>query len=205
MAYYPLVSRDGFCPITMIKDNGMAFILPRIFSLPQHIDALNKTPESYRPERCPQPSCRHVGIWCHGCYTRKPAGLDPSRHDTVSIPRFYCPECRCTCSALPEYIPPRGRYLWEVRQIVFLLLLAGNSINRTHASNGSLATRRTIKRWWRDFNDRDCFVNFSLHLRLHLPCMGRHDGFSAFWRGCLSLRPLSTVMRLLHEDGVCVP
>jgi len=92
-----------------------------------------------------------------------------------------------------------------VRQVVFLLLLAGNSINRTHASNGSLATRRTIKRWWRDFNDRDCFLNFSLHLRLHLPCMGRHDGFSEFWRACLSLRPLSTVMRLLHEDGVCVP
>ena len=185
----------------------MAVILPGVFSLLQHLDTLRKAPESYRPERCPQPACRHVGIWCHGCYTRKPAGkdLDQPSLNPIPILRFYCPECRCTCSVLPECIPPRSWYLWEVRQVVFLLLLAGNSISRTHASNGSLATRATITRWWRSFNINSCFLNFSLHLRLHLPCMGRHDGFSEFWRACLSLRPLSTVMRLLHEDGVCVP
>lgn len=180
----------------------MAFILPQIFSLPQHLETLKKAPESYRPKSCP---CGHSRVWCHGCYTRKPGGtdLDLPSHDPVPILRFYCPECHRTCSVLPECIPPRSRYLWEVRQVIFLLLLAGNSINRTHASNGSLATRVTITRWWRSFND--CFLSFSLHLRIHFPCMGRHAEFSEFWRACLALHPLSTAMRLLHEDGVCVP
>jgi hypothetical protein len=180
----------------------MTFILPGILSLIQHIDTLRKAPESYRPKSCP---CGHSRVWNHGYYTRKPAGkdLDQPSLNPVRILRFYCPECHCTCSVLPECIPPRSRYLWEVRQIVFLLLLAGNSISRTHAANGSLATRATITRWWRSFND--CFLDFSLPLRLHFPCMGRHAGFSEFWSACLALRPLSTAMRLLHEDGVSVP
>jgi hypothetical protein len=39
-----------------------------------------------------------------------------------------------------------------VRQVIFLLLLAGNPIGRTLASNGSRASRTTIKRWWLRFN-----------------------------------------------------
>ena len=183
----------------------MAFILPGIFSLIQHLDTLQKAPETYRPERCPQPACRHVGIWGHGCYTRKADRKDLGEAclNPVPILRFYCPECRCTCSVLPECIPPRSWYLWEVRQVIFLLLLAGNSIGRTLASNGSRASRTTIKRWWLRFNHS--FLSFSIHLLPHFPCIGRHAGFSGFWKACLDLRPLSSAMRLLHEEGVSVP
>lgn len=181
----------------------MAFILPGIFSLIQHLETLRKAPESYRPERCP--GCDHANVWCHGCYTRKPGrkDLEEQSLNPVPIPRFFCPDCRCTCSVLPECIPPRSWYLWEVRQIIFLLLLAGNSINRTLAANGSRASRTTIKRWWQRFNGG--FLSFSFHLRLHFPCLGRHAGFTEFWTACLALRPLSSAMRLLHEEGVPVP
>jgi hypothetical protein len=35
--------------------------------------------------------------------------------------------------------------------------------------------------------------------------LGRHAGFSEFWKTCLALHPLSSAMRLLHEEGVSVP
>lgn len=181
----------------------MSFILPGILSLIQHFETLRKSPESYRPKRCP--GCRHVGIWCHGCYTRKPDRMDLGEPSLNPVPilRFFCPECRSTCSVLPECIPPRSWYLWEVRQVIFLLLLAGESIGRTIASNGSRASRTTIKRWWQRFNSG--FQKFSFQLLHHFPCLGRHSGFTKFWTACLALRPLSSAMRLLHEEGVLVP
>ena len=180
----------------------MTLILPGISSLVQHLMTLRKNPESYRPERCP---CGHSRVWCHGCYTRKLDRKDLGEPclNPVPIPRFYCPDCRSTCSILPECIPPRSWYLWEVRQVIFLLLLAGNSIGRTHSSNGSRASRRTIKRWWRRFHDN--FPTFSFHLRNHFPCLGRHAGFTGFWTTLLGLRPLSSAMCLLHQEGVIVP
>lgn len=89
----------------------MTLILPRIFSLVQHIMALQRAPESYRPDRCPW---GHTKVWCHGCYTRKSdrKDLDQPCLNPVAIPRFLCPECRCTCSTLPECTPPRSWYLW---------------------------------------------------------------------------------------------
>lgn len=181
----------------------MSLILPAIFSLAQHLETLRKTPESYRPDRCP--GCSHARVWCHGCYTRKPdrKDLDEPCLNPVPILRFFCPECHCTCSVLPECIPPRSWYLWKVRQVIFLLLLAGESIGRTLASNGSRVSRTTIKRWWSCFNDS--FQIFSCHLLTHFPCLGRHAGFIKFWTALLALRPLSSAMRLLHEEGVPVP
>ena len=183
----------------------MSFILPGIISLIQYLETLQKAPESYRPERCPHPDCHHVGLWCHGCYTRKPDRKDLGEPSLNPVPilRFFCSECGCTCSVLPECIPPRSWYLWQVRQVIFLLLLAGNSLNHTLATNGSRVSRTTIKRWWLRFND--CFVSFSLNLLPHFPCLGRQAGFSEFWKACLALHPLSSAMRLLHEEGVCVP
>lgn len=180
----------------------MALILPGILSLTDHLVSLRKRPESYRPHRCP---CGHARVWCHGCYTRKPDRKDLSEPslNPVPIPRFYCPECGCTCSMLPECIPPRSWYPWKVRQVIFLLLLAGNSIGRTHALSGSRACRKTIKRWWWRFHD--CFPVYSFHLRLRFPCLGRHAGFTDFWNILLGLRPLSSAMCLLHHEGVAVP
>lgn len=180
----------------------MALILPGILSLIQHLKTVRKDPESYRPQKCP---CGHTRVWCHGCYTRKPDRKDLGEPclNPVPIPRFFCPECGHTCSVLPECIPPRSWYPWEVRQLIFLLLLAGNSIGRTHASNGSRACRKTIKRWWRRF--QDCFQVYSFHLRLRFPCLGRYAGFTDFWNTLLGLRPLSSAMCLLHHEEVAIP
>jgi len=180
----------------------MTLILPGISSLAQHLMTLRRDPESYRPEKCP---CGHARVWCHGCYTRKPDRKDFCEPclNPVPIPRFYCPECGCTCSVLPECIAPRSWYLWEVRQVIFLLLLAANSLGHTHASNGSRASRKTIKRWWRSLHDRHPV--FSFHLLTHFPCLGRQPGIADFWRALLALRPLSQAMTLLHHEEVVVP
>lgn len=175
----------------------MTTILPNVLSLLQHIDTLRKEPESYRPKRCP--GCHHAIVWCHGRYTRKAdtnGTLNP-----VPILRFYCPECDSTCSVLPECMPPRSWYLWKVRQIVFLLLLAGNSVGRTVTESG--VRRQTVQRWWCRF--QDSFLDYAFHLRNHIPWLGRHTEFTNFWAECLATMPLSKAMRLLHEAGCTVP
>jgi len=180
----------------------MTIILPNILSLLQHIDTLRKEPESYRPKRCPD--CNHAIVWCHGCYTRKSDRRDLNESpESIPIPRFYCPECDSTCSVLPECIPPRSWYLWKVRQIIFLLLLSGNSVGRTVAANGSRICRQTVQRWWRRF--LECFSDYSFSLRNHFPWLGRHTKFTVFWTQYLASMPLSTAMRLLHEAGCSVP
>lgn len=180
----------------------MALVLPGILSLLQHLDTFRKDPEAYRPKKCP--GCSHGILWCHGFYTRKADRSDMNEAlDPVPIPRFFCPDCRSTCSMLPECLPARSWYLWQVRQITFLLLLAGNSIGRTISANGSRACRQTVQRWWRRFQDGSPLYSF--HLRAHFPRLGRHDGFTDFWTNCLAFMPLSTVMRLLHEENVPVP
>ncbi len=180
----------------------MTFIFSGIHSLAQHIRTLRRDPESYRPRRC---SCGHTKVWGHGCYTRKADRKDLGEAclNPVLIPRFYCPECGCTCSMLPECIPPRSWYLWEVRQVIFLLLLAGNSLCSTAASNGSRISRTTIKRWWQRLHDRHCVL--SLNLLPRFPCLGRHADFTGFWQALLALRPLSSAMALLHAQEVVVP
>jgi hypothetical protein len=90
-----------------------------------------------------------------------------------------------------------------MRQIIFLLLLAGNSIGHTVRCSGSRVARTTIKRWWKYF--RGQFTLFSFHLRAHLPWLGRHDEFSDLWTTLLAVHPLSSVMYLLHQEGVTVP
>lgn len=179
----------------------MTLILPGVLSLLQHSANLRRNPESYRPRKCP---CGHAKVWCHGCYTRKADRTDlcETSFNPVPILRFYCPDCRATCSVLPECIPPRSWYLWKMRQIIFLLLLAGNSIGHTVRSSGNRVARTTIKRWWNCF--RGQFTLFSFHLRVHLPWLGRHDEFSDFWTTLLAVRPLSSVMYLLHQEGVTV-
>lgn len=186
----------------------MTLILPGILSLAQHIKALRNAPQTYRPDFCP--GCHHARVWSHGCYSRKPGCSDLVEQSLspVQILRFYCPTCRSTCSVLPECIPPRSWYLWKVRQAILLHLLAGNSIRsagtcKTENSNPARPVINTIKRWWNRFKDN--FVPYSSSFRAMFPCMGRHPGFTEFWKALLILRPLSSAMRLLHEEGVSVP
>jgi len=180
----------------------MALILPGILSLVHHMQVIRKNPESYRPEKCP--NCDKANLWSHGCYTRKADRRDMDESmGPIPIPRFFCSGCSATCSVLPECIPSRSWYPWEVRQIIFLLLLAGNSINRAKAQNGSKACRQTICRWWRQF--RECFPLYSFHLLTYFPWLGRYPGFTDFWRSCLDRMALSRCMFILNGEEAHVP
>jgi hypothetical protein len=180
----------------------MALILPGILPLVHHMQVIQNVPESYRPEKCP--NCEKANPWYHGYYTRKAdrSDMDESM-GPIPIPRFFCSGCRATCSVLPECIPPRGWYPWEVQQIIFLLLLAGTSINRAKAQSGSRVCRQTICRWWRQFKER--FPLYSFHLLTYFPWLGRYSGFTDFWRACLDMMALSRCMFILNSGGVCVP
>jgi len=112
-----------------------------------------------------------------------------------------CPECRCTCSVLPECIPPRSWYLWEVAG--HLLAPSRRQLDRSH---------HRLQRQQSKPHDHQALVG-ALQPQLpelfpppasSLTCMGRHTGFSGFWKACLALRPLSSAMRLLHEKRVSV-
>lgn len=183
----------------------MSLILSGVLTLLQHADQLRKDPESYRPLRCP---CGHGRVWCHGSYTRKPCCCDPVEQgcSPVLILRFYCPDCRATCSVLPECLPPRSWYLWKVRQIILLSLLSGISMRSTVASYGSspgTPCGSTIKRWWKRLKER--FTEHSFSLRNHFPWLGRHTDFVGFWNTLLSEQTLACMMRLVHLDGITVP
>ena len=183
----------------------MSLILPGILSLLQHMTTLRNDPDAYRPEKCP---CGYGKLWSHGHYLRKPYGCDSSdkQHIPVSILRYYCPHCCCTCSVLPECLPPRSWYLWKVRQIIFLCLLSGTSIRQTIARHCEIADSphgTTVKRWWKGF--KAGFSLYSFTLRNHLPSLGRQERFGDFWTEVLAKFSLASVMRLLHAEGICVP
>jgi len=82
-------------------------IVASVTTLEQHVEAVEQTPEIYRPLCCPH--CGIKIVWQHGCYTRKAdrrqdgdGSLNP-----VPILRYCCSGCRRTCSRLPLCIAPR--------------------------------------------------------------------------------------------------
>ncbi len=108
----------------------MAFILPGIFSLIQHPDTLRKAPESYRPERCPQPACR---LSAFGATVATPGSLIArTLAYRVLTPFPYCASIAPSAVAPTRSCRSAFRHAvgiwWEVRQVIFLLLLAGKSI-----------------------------------------------------------------------------
>jgi transposase-like protein len=176
-------------------------ILAGIESLMQHLVLLQIQPDSYRPDVCPH--CGKQGLWHHGFYARQSGrrGLLHATDDPIPIPRFLCPECRRTCSCLPEPIPPRRWYLWDVQQRALELLLHGISLNQV--ARQLWPARATIKRWWQRFKDQ-----FDVHastLRSRFADLGRQVELAMFWSTCLADMPLSRAMHYLHQDGVVIP
>jgi len=176
-------------------------ILAELTSLILHNNLLKTEPEKFCPERCPH--CGKSGLWEHGSYPRK-ADFDNSCSESlnpVSIPRFRCPECRKTCSVLPECIPPNRHYPWLIQQIVFLLIINGASYQS--ASQQSKPSRWTISRWIRRLKSQ--FLIQADHLRLLLPGLGRFTEFIEFWHFLLGSLSLSRVMLNLNNAGVLIP
>jgi transposase-like protein len=179
----------------------LAIILAGIDSLEQHLSHWQSSPDEYRPSRCP--SCGKGGLWHHGCYGRKSDRENPPEHslNPVPIPRFRCPHCRETCSTLPECIPPRRWYLWQVQQAALILMLAATSLQAT--SRQLLPSRKTLRRWRQRL--KDCFVDHAFCLRGRHPELGRVSGFEPFWQACLEHIPLSRAMIQVQQGGFCMP
>jgi len=179
----------------------LAVILAGITSLVQHIQHLKTQPEDYRPARCPH--CGVGGLWHHGYYTRKASRrcLRRETDEAIVIPRFRCQPCRKTCSCLPEVIPPRRHYLWDIQQLALVLAVTGVSLNQ--AALWLRPSRHSLRRWWQRY--QSYFPVHSFHLRSAFPALGRSLGIGRLWLSCLSQMPLSQAMLQLHRCGVIVP
>lgn len=168
--------------------------------LQQHLEILERSPETYRPARCPH--CGMAGVWSHGRYFRKADRSPGGDFNPVAIPRYRCDPCGGTCSRLPVCVAPRRWYGWIVQQWVLMWLLWGGSVSRARFWTG--LARRTIARW------RDRLTahtaRWAMALRNRFAELGRAgDDPEAFWRACLDRMPLSAAMGWLDRDGECVP
>ncbi len=121
-------------------------ILPGISSLVQYLKLIKTDLESLRPEKCPHCSRPHPNF--HGYYERKSDRENPPDKNLNPIPiyRFYCPDCKRTCSTLPECIPPYRWYLWITQQIAVLLYFTNASFEKT--SRAVTPSSKTIRRWF---------------------------------------------------------
>lgn len=180
----------------------MPCILPKFPSLIQYINALNFVPPvRVRPDCCIY--CGRMSPWWHGCHPRKP----DREHNTggslnpILIQRCYCPGCKKTFSVLPECVPPRRWYLWEVQQAVLLLFILGQSAYAI--AKKSTPSYKTIKRWIARFQEQ-----FLLHkdtLCARFAELGQTSGVSEFWQACLKKMTLGSAMRICHVAEVIVP
>lgn len=188
-------------------------ILPGIILLIQHVNLLKTDPEKYRPDQCPY--CGHPVLWGHGSYDRK-ADLSYGSSKSlnpIAIPRFRCqnPDCKRTCSVLPECIPPHRHFPWLIQQAVILLICSGRSyasVSKESVLEESMPSikipcPRTISRWVERLKSQ--FLIYADHLRSLLPSLGRFTELIPFWNELLNHFSLSRVMLNLNHAGVSVP
>lgn len=176
-------------------------ILADVTSLLQYMDMDKFDDAQYRLRHCPE--CGKSNPWRHGCYPRQ-SDRENNSSDSLNpilIQRYYCPACGKTCSVLPECIPPRRWYLWEVQQAALLLLLSGKSLRAI--ARTLKPTRHTIARWWRRFKEQ--FLLQESILRSHCAELGRTSGIVDFWTACFEKFSLAAAMRLCHVSGIAIP
>ncbi len=179
----------------------MARMLPGIETLEQHQEQFRNDPDAYRPACCPH--CGKAGLHRHGHYERnapRGEGLAFSLR-SLFIARFYCPQCRATCSRLPACLSPRRQYWWATQQAVFIRLVMGVSLRAVARS--LWPSRRTLGRWWQWLIAG--FDTHSLHLRSRFPELGRAVDWKAFWSQCFKRMSLDEAMGWLDRLAVRVP
>lgn len=179
----------------------MRVIIPGIATLLQYLNELRNDPERFRPLNCDL--CGRCGLWRHGYYGRKSDRENNSANtlNSIPIPRFYCCDCKHTCSVLPECIPPRRWYLWSIQQAVLLLVLMGQSA--TAISQFHMPGRRTIGRWLQWLQERS--DEFCFHLKSRDSKLGYYSNFTDFWSRCFEQWGLAKVMIFLNGQGLMVP
>jgi len=150
---------------------------------------------------------RAAALHRHGRYDRKSdrqSEPDISLNQ-VEILRFICKFCRKTCSVLPECIPPRRWYLWEVQQAVIQDWLAGH---RWYVISQKLkVARSTCRRWIQHLQDN--FLPHADTLKNVAGSLGEHlvhcFEVKSFWQRCFTQVGLSRAMLLCHQAGVDIP
>ncbi len=179
----------------------MAYIFADILSLVQYIHIQKHEPEKLDLKNCL--CCGKSHPWRHGGYSREADRINPSSTslNPVFIQRYYCPCCHKTCSVLPECIPPRRWYLWEMQQVIFLLYLSGMSAYAI--SKTMQPSRQTIKRWLLRFTKQFRFHKDALCT--YFCALGRSINMKDFWKMTLQRMSLSAAMRLCHVTGVVIP
>lgn len=176
-------------------------ILTGITSLTQHLLTLLFSPGAYRPKQCP--NCGKNGLWHHGRYYRQPDRCSPANKSKNPMPilRFKCPACRCSCSVLPQCIPPRRWYLWEVQQFVICSLVAGGGIRAAAREFGM--HRSTVRRWLIRLEEQ--FLHHSDALKSVHAGLGRFSEVTTFWHRCLQSMRLSQTMIIIQNMGITIP
>lgn len=179
----------------------MVHIFADILSLVHYFDIKKREPEKLRLESCL--CCGKSNPWRHGGYSREADRINPSSTslNPVFIQRYYCPSCQKTCSVLPECIPPRRWYLWDMQQVIFLLYLSGMSAYAV--AKIMPPSRQTIKRWLIRFVEQFRFHKDALCT--HFFALGRTINMDDFWQTIFQRMNLSEAMRLCHVNGVAIP
>ena len=179
----------------------MLHILPRILSLRQYQFEIDHKPEPIRPDKCA--FCGRSHPWHHAHYLRKSDRTSKPGEslNPIVIQRYYCPGCGKTTSALPECLPPRRWYLWEIQQSALVLLLLGKSAYAIAKEN--IPSHHTIRRWMARFREQFILHKDTLCVRLH--ALSRTSGLAEFWSACFEKITLGESMRLCHDTGVFIP
>lgn len=174
----------------------MLCIVAGILLLTQHLTTLKENPNHYRSNFCPH--CGRAGIWNHGHYDRKSdrsGELNP-----ISILRFFCPYCKKTHSALPECIPPKRWYMWDIQQSVLFKIISGESMHAV--SRSEQPSLSTCKRWMERFKNHFLKQRDALSARVNE--LARLVDFEGFWKNCLNQMSLGRAMLLCNQAGACI-
>lgn len=176
-------------------------ILSELLTFSQHLNALEHTPELYRPSHCLY--CHKTVIWSHGVYYRKPDRLNNGKEsqNDIPIPRFQCADCKHTFSTLPECIAPARWYPWVIQQWCLWLNLQGWSVKQLYQVFPM--ARSTISRWVNWLSDS--FTRHHQILCAHNASMGYYSICTDFWCHWLDLNHLSFAMLIVNKSGEPVP
>ncbi len=179
----------------------MRLIVAEIYSLVQYLKLIEVNLERLRPTECPHCFCPKLHF--HGHYHRKSDRESPPGANLNPIPifRFFCPDCKRTCSTLPECIPPRRWYIWKIQQAAILLYFANGSFEET--SKEVIPSGQTIRRWVGRLAEK-----FKLHaskLKSAFSWLGYTNELIHFWQAWCGKHRLSTAMLFLNNNDVAVP
>ncbi|MGB0784412.1 MAG: transposase [Marinomonas sp.] len=179
----------------------MPIIISGFTSLAQYCLYMAKPKKPSKLPMCPQ--CHADALIKHGFYPRKACRAKDAelRLNPVLIQRYFCKACHQSCSALPECIPPRRWYLWDVQEDALKATLCGKS----YQSIAKVLTpsRGTIARWVKRFKTQ--WHLYADHFRQYSPKLQRASEFQSFFSELLSVRALASVMLSCHQGKITIP